>query len=150
MNKLTFKEKKFTKEYIKNNGNGRKAVLKSYNTTDPLTASVIASRLLKKDNVQEEMKRILERDECNLSSVTTNLVNIANDKPIKGFSGSDILEANKTLLKLHGVLTDKKTITNVNLNANLNNLSKYELVKLRQQKQRETDSILDGELIENS
>lgn len=145
MKKLTFKQKKLAKEYIKTNGNGTQAVLRSYNTTDPRTASVIATRELGKDNVQAELKRLLTQSDLELPKIASKLANILASEPAKGYSGADIMDAVKTSLKLHGVLTDKKQVTSYNLNATLNNLSEHELRQLRESKKKETDTILADE-----
>jgi len=55
----TAKEKAFAKEYAVNKHNGTQAVLKTYNTTDNKTASVIASENLAKPRVLNEIDKIL-------------------------------------------------------------------------------------------
>jgi hypothetical protein len=144
--KLTYKQKKFVKEYINTNGNGTKAVLNVYDTKDKRTAAMIASKNLTKDNVQEELKQLLQREEYKVENFTSRLSAIAQDNPFKGYTGADILRANELMLKLHGVLTDRRQVTTVSFNADLNKLSKYELLELRNKKQKETDEILEGEV----
>lgn len=58
---LTKKQKGFVKEYIKT-GNGRKAVLKNYDTTDDNVAGAIASENLTKPNIQNAIKEALPDD----------------------------------------------------------------------------------------
>ena len=142
MAKLTYKNKQLVKEYVKTHGNGTQAALRVYNTKDPNTAAVIASRELRKDNVKEELRRILEKEDRTIGHVADNIADIANTKPQKLLSGTEVLEANKTLLKLHGVLTDRKTVTSYNMNIDYKDLSTHELVQLRNKKKRETDTIL--------
>ena len=48
---LTLKERAFCDEYLKNGGNGTKAVLKEYNTDSEVTAAAIACRMLKKPQI---------------------------------------------------------------------------------------------------
>lgn len=55
--KLTFKEKGFVKDYAKT-GNGVKAALKNYDTEDYSTAGNIASENLKKPRIQNALKSI--------------------------------------------------------------------------------------------
>lgn len=57
--KLTMKQKKWTRSYIKNEGNGTKAALEVYNTTDNATARVIASTNLDKPAIVEEITRLM-------------------------------------------------------------------------------------------
>lgn len=143
--RLTMKQKIFVDEYIKSKGNGTQSALKAYDTTDKVTASVIATENLKKVSVSEELERILTREELSLNTFTTKLSDVIQSEPAKGYSGADIMDAVKTGLKLHGVLQDKKTITSYNLNADLNKLSKYELIELHKKKAQETQAIIDGE-----
>lgn len=141
----TLKQRLFVKEYIKNNGNGTQAVLKVYDTTDPNTAKAISSENLTKPDVQEELKRAINKEELQLNTLTQELASVIHSQPIKGYTGADKLEAIKTGLKLHGVLTERKVTTAYTINADLNKLSKYELIELHKKKTLETQHILDGE-----
>ena len=142
----TLKQERFVAEYIKNNGNGTQAALKVYDTTKPDVAHAIASENLQKPTVREQLDKALAKERAKLDSVIENVVNIAAEKPIKGYTGADILEANKTLLKVHGVLTDRKVTTTYNVTAELSQKSLHDLIELRKQKSRETESILEGEI----
>jgi hypothetical protein len=145
MNKLTTKRKMFINEYIKTNGNGTQSALRVYDNKTAKGASVTATRVLADVSVQEELNRRLLKEDAKVGKVVDNIASIAVETPIKGYSGADILEANKTLLKLHGVLTDRKVTTTYNLNADLNKLSKYELIERHKKTTKETQDILDGE-----
>ena len=57
--KLTKKQKGFIKDYIAT-GNGTKAALKNYDTTDPDVAAVISVENLGKPKIQEAIKSIAE------------------------------------------------------------------------------------------
>ena len=59
--KLTVKQAKFVKEYVKNDGNGTKAVQKAYNVDDVNTAAVMATENLRKPNIQQALLRAAER-----------------------------------------------------------------------------------------
>lgn len=143
--KPTLKQKRFVQEYVKNNGNGTRAAMKVYDVKDDRTATVIASENLTKPDVKQELERILQTEELSLRRFTDKLSDISGAEPVKGYSGSDILEAVKTGLKLHGVLTDRKQISTLNLNAELGKLSKYELLELRKKKVQATEAIIAGE-----
>lgn len=143
--RLTIKQRLFVKEYIKSKGNGTQSALKVYNAKDKNIAHSIASENLQKPAVKEEMDKILQREDLSLNSITNRLSDIITSEPAKGFSGADVLEAVKTGLKLHGVLTDRKTVTSYSLSGDLNKLSKYELIELHKKKQQETQAIIEGE-----
>ena len=142
---LTTKQKLFVREYVKQNGNGQKAALRVYDAKNGNVARNIASENLAKPNVKEELDRVLQKGELQLNKITDRLSDIIISEPAKGFSGADVLEAVKTGLKLHGVLTERKVTTTYNLNADLNKLSKYELIELHKKKTQETQHILEGE-----
>lgn len=59
--KLRYKEKRFVKEYIKNNGNGKQAVIAAgYNSSYP---DKMANKILNRPHIQHTMAQILaERD----------------------------------------------------------------------------------------
>ena len=59
--RLTLKERAVVKEYVANGGNGTKAVLKVYNTDDPLVAGTMAPEILARPRVQTEIERILDK-----------------------------------------------------------------------------------------
>jgi len=140
--KPTYKQKLFVQEYIKNKGNGTQSALKVYNTTDDNTARMIASDNLTKPIVQQELKTLLQRKELQLDRFTNKLSDIVGSEPSKGYSGSDIVEAVKTGLKLHGVLQDRKTVTSYNLNADLEKLSTYDLIERHKKLTKDTEAIL--------
>jgi len=56
---LTVKQRKFVKEYAAS-GNGTRAALAAYDTTDPHTAEVIASENLRKPGVQAAVDELLD------------------------------------------------------------------------------------------
>lgn len=142
MSKLRRKQQLFIQEYVKSKGNGTQSALKVYDTTDRNTAGAIASKELRKDNVQEELQRILRKENTKIDLVVDNIATIAVETPVKGYSGADILEANKTLLKLHGVLTDRKVTTSYTINADLAKLSQYELIERHKKLTQDTEAIL--------
>jgi phage terminase small subunit len=147
MDRLTIKQNKFINEYVKSNGNGQQSAMKVYDVKNENVARSIASQNLIKVNVRERLDKILQKDSLNLLTITDKLSTIIVSDPVKGYSGSDILEAVKTGLKLHGVLSDRKQITNVNIDAHLSSLSKYELIQLHNKKKKDIDTIINGEEI---
>lgn len=143
-NKLTLKQKKFVQEYVATNGNGTKAALRVYDTNKPDVAKAIATENLTKPSVREELERILRKEEYRVENYISNTSDIASEQPLKGYSGTDVLRANELMMKLHGVLTDRKQIVRWNVNTDLEKLSKHELLELRERKKIETEAILAG------
>lgn len=140
--RLTTKQKMFVAEYVKTKGHGQKAALRVYDTKDKHVAEQIAYKNLKQPTVQQELKRALERSNLSIDKITEKLKDVVSAEPVKGYTGSDIMQAINTGLKLHGVLTDKKTITNYNMNMNLQDLSVVELQELRSKKNKEVDIVI--------
>ena len=142
---LTTKQKIFVKKYVENNGNGSKTALQVYDVKDSAVARSLASETLAKPNVKQELDRILQTKELGLNRFTDKLSDIVGSEPEKGYSGSDIMEAVKTGLKLHGVLAERKVSTNLNMSADFDSLSKYDLIQLHKKKLAETEAILQDE-----
>jgi phage terminase small subunit len=142
MAKLRTKQRLFLQEYIKTKGNGTQAALRVYDTKDSNTAGMIASREIRKANVKEELEKILNKSRLKIDRLTDRLADIVEEKPIKGFSGSDVLDAVKTGLKLHGVLVDRKSSMSYSMRVNYKDLSEHELKQLRSKKLAETEEIL--------
>lgn len=68
-NKLSFKERNFVNEYIKNGGNGTEAVLKAYNTDSPNVSAVIASENLRKPKIKAEIVNLLAENSVELNEI---------------------------------------------------------------------------------
>ena len=137
------KQQLFLKEYVKTKGNGTQAALRVYDTKDPVTAAHIATENVRKPEIQEELKQILKGDKYNINNFTNKLASIATEEPVKGYAGTDIIKANELMLKLHGVLLDKRQVTSLNINADLSSMSEHELIQLRNKKKQETDAIIN-------
>ena len=85
--KLTVKQAKFVKEYVKE-GNGAKAVKEAYGVTDNNTAAVMANENLSKPNIQQALLRAAERmgitEEKIMQPVVDALNNDELDMRLKG------------------------------------------------------------------
>lgn len=68
----TLKEKKFVKAYLKH-GNGTKAALQAYDTTNPKTAGVIAAQNLAKLSIGDIMDRKGLTDEILIDTLSEGL-----------------------------------------------------------------------------
>ena len=129
--KLTIKQRKFIKAYIKNGGNGTQAALEAFNTTKPNVAGSMAVETLQNPNVQDGLAVALETlgiSDEELAKDTYTIVKAGIDNKDKA-TPADSLRGIETLLKLKGHLnreTGSKTI-----HLEYNNLTKGELLKER-------------------
>ena len=81
MRKLSHRQKEFVKAYIQMNGNQTQAAIKAYPDATKLTATVIGSNNIRKDNVRSAIETALAKHNITVDTVV---------KPI-----SDALLANK-------------------------------------------------------
>lgn len=88
---LTVKQKKFVKEYVKNDGNGTQAALNVYDTTDYNSANQIAVENLQKPTVKAAIEQALKKHEITMDAAV---------KPI-----ADGLHAERVTMTEHGVDT---------------------------------------------
>ncbi len=124
--KLTFKQKKFADKYL-DTGNGREAALASYETKDPNTAGNIASTNLTKPNVIEYLKSQAQA----AAERVIVLAESAENETVR-------LNANKDILDRSGYkAVDKVQSLNVNVNTNLSEMSKYQEIKAKYEKELE-------------
>jgi len=105
--KLTKKQKTFVKEYLKT-GNGAKSALKSYNTTDNLTARTIASENLTKPNIIKSIQEAIP-DEL----LTERHIEILNKRDNNGNLDNIVLSGVQLGYRLKGYLIDKSLNVNV-------------------------------------
>jgi len=116
---LKHKQQRFCEEYVIDGNGTRAAVEAGYSSN---TAATIASENLRKPNIAAEIERLFaikrERNEVSVESLTdeyrTNL-RLARDEGQAGAANGAVLG----IAKLHGMATDKATITHTgNLNVN--------------------------------
>lgn len=101
MEKLTLKQKAFSKEYVRNKGNGTQAALKTYGATSEGVAASIASENLRKPQVLNEVQRQLDKagmsndmlDESTRKIIEAGLNNLKWTKPSVALQA--IIEVNK-------------------------------------------------------
>ncbi len=109
MKKLTFKQKNFAKEYVKNNGNATQAVMKSYNIKDRSIAQPVGSENLLKPIVKEEIESILNSEGLSNREITKSLrTNIEAGLGQKA-TASDSLRGIEMALKLQGAFPATKS-----------------------------------------
>lgn len=82
--------------------------LKTFNTTNPDSARVMASQELHKPLIQESIQEVLNRNGITLDKVTQNIAFLANSTPEK-VSAETMLKANVEYLKLFNAYPDKKS-----------------------------------------
>jgi phage terminase small subunit len=75
--RLTIKQQKFVKEYVRNDGNGTQAALATYNTNDENTAHAIASENLQKPTIREKVDEALVKLQITPEWVLNNHKTIA-------------------------------------------------------------------------
>jgi phage terminase small subunit len=123
---ITKKQKKFADKYL-DSGNGAVSALHSYNTQDYNTAAVIANENLKKPNVIEYLKSQAQA----AAERVIVLAESAENETVR-------LNANKDILDRSGYkAVDKVLSTNVNINTNLSETSKYHEIKAKYEKELE-------------
>jgi len=127
--KLNPRQRRFVKEYVKT-GNGTQSVLKTYNTNKPRNASVLANKLLKKPLIQKGIEEAMMEAGYDIADSVRDLqkasrLGLGNEKSAKV---SDSIRANEILLKLSGVVVDRKA--SVSIKADVSNLPKDQLLKL--------------------
>lgn len=118
MGKLTKKQKGFVEDYIKT-GNGTKAALAHYNTSDYKTASVIASENLDKPSIQDAL------EEAGFSEIKAKsvLAGILNSPTIyEMVTPHDQIKAAQEVFKVMGTYAPEKSQSiNLNIDRKLEN-----------------------------
>jgi hypothetical protein len=135
----SLKMKKFAREYVKNGGNGTKAVIATYEVKDKRNAGIMAPTLLDNPMVQEEIKKILNNSGLDLETIAdstkTALQSSLAAKPSFA-AGVTLLQF---LYKLHGVTPANKSVA-VKWSATQNVASK-DYDSLRQELSKLNDSV---------
>lgn len=121
MGKITKKQKELVKVYTKNGYNGTKAALEVYGTNSPKRAAAIASKTLKKPQVQNELEKELRKQKITLArSLAPIAKGLVATKKEDGETVDDIdtqLKASDRALKL--LLPKQQLDGNFNLNLNI-------------------------------
>ena len=120
-NKLTKKQKEFTKSLAKN-GNGTKAALKAYNTVSSKNAASIASRNLQKPKIQTSLEEEMAKQGITLSKalkpISKGLKATRRNENGKKVDDLDTqLKASDRALKL--LLPKEKADNNLSFNFNI-------------------------------
>lgn len=102
---LTFKQRKFIKNYIYNNGNATKAVIDAgYRVKNRSTASVIGYENLIKPKVREALTTHFEGTGLDLETICKDLkMSIEEGMGINATS-NDALKGLELLLRVHGTI----------------------------------------------
>lgn len=95
---LSIKQFVFVKSLLEGNS-GIQSALKAYNTSDPNVAKVIASQNLRKLNIQQAIREILDSEGLTVSKIVGNITKIASSQP-NSITGDSVLKANLEMLKL--------------------------------------------------
>lgn len=108
--KPTFKQKRFIAEYVKNNGNGTKAVMKVYNVKDRINAKAIAHQNLEKEVVQNGIQEALKRSKLTPDYVMDSLHETIDSSIGIKAKNADAIKGIDLLLKLYNAYPQKATI----------------------------------------
>ena len=142
--RLTVKQRKFISEYVRT-GNGTQSALVAYNYSKPTHAAVMASTLLKKDNIQDEINEILRLNDFSLEQNIKAVASIAVQKPETRITADQILKANLELLRLRGAdLGHKTQHTSFSLKAELSNMPYSELLESYKKRDKEIQELIDA------
>lgn len=141
---LTIKEKKFAQSYVANGGNGTEAALTAYNTKKRQNAKQIAMRVLKREDVREEVQRILDKSQTPLKRAIDNISRLANETDVRP-SADTVLKANQDILKLYSAYPEKVN-KQISYSAKISYSEKNfdELIKLHKDKTEEIEAIINS------
>ena len=136
--RLNPRQRKYVKEYVKH-GNGTRAVMKAYNQPKPHNAAIQAVKLNKKPLIRKAIEEHLAEAGYSPTDSIKDLqkatrFGLANKQTAKV---SDAIRANELLLKLSGVLVNRKQTQRLNIN--IDNADIYQLQKLRKKYQKLLD-----------
>ena len=141
---LTFKQRLFAQEYVKNRGNGVQAALKAYDATTRDSAKNISHQNLDKPIIQAEIKRIMEAAGLGMDVVIDTLKRAMVAGIGEKATNSDTIRGVDMLLKLHNMYPEKRTL-NLNYTKKEEVASKdmLEVMKTLNQLQTTTQKLLD-------
>lgn len=139
--RLSLKQKEFAKKYVENKGNSTQAVLDSYNVSNKNMASVIGSRNLTIQPIQNEIERIMEEKNLTGDLMMDKLKEGMDANVVATFQGeaveSEIPDHDKRFkwwdaaAKIKGLYPATETINkNLNLDVQLENMSKKDFADL--------------------
>lgn len=108
--KLTVKQTKFVKAYVANDGNGTKAALETYDTTEPTVANAIAVENLQKPSIKEAIENALIKHEITMDSAVAPIAAglkatrsfVVDESVVETPDHSTRLKASSMALKLMG------------------------------------------------
>lgn len=90
--KPTLKQRKFVKAYLENGGNGSRAALSAYNTTDSEVAKVIAAENFTKPNVMALLQQQSEIAALDQIEIREELKQSKKDYAVRSQLNRDILD----------------------------------------------------------
>ena len=113
--KLALKAQKWGRLYVKNNFNGTKTTLQTYDTKNPNTAAAIASENLRKPNIREVILEELEKQ--GMTQDTTAKIHKRNITQAKNISASNVALDMK--YRLEGAYApEERTTRTITMNLN--------------------------------
>lgn len=144
-NELSLKEKAFTKEYIKNGGNGTQAALKAFNVKSRENAKATAYKVLKRHHVKLAIDEILNSKGLTLEDLSRYSQQIIT----KGITeGKPSFAAASNMIqfgyKLHNVIpATKSVVAKIDLRQDLQAKTPQELTEMLEKIQAQTTQLLE-------
>jgi phage terminase small subunit len=109
--KPTYKQKRFVAEYIRTNGNGTEAAMRSYNVKSRNIAKNISHENIEKPVVQNEIQEALKRSKLTPDYVMDKLHDAVNSGLGVQAKNSDSIKGIDLLLKLYNAYPGKQSIS---------------------------------------
>lgn len=140
--RLSLKEKGFAQDFVfgKDPGNGTQAAMENYNVKTRKSASVIATKVLQRPEVQTEIETIMENHKITDPFLMKRLKEGLNAKVVTKYESeateTDIADQNirhkfwQDAAKMKGWLKDRLDVRSFNIDIELESLSKEEFADL--------------------
>ena len=139
--KLTIKQTKFVKHYVKT-GNGTESALIAYDTSNPEVANSIAVENLQKPSVQEAVAESLKSAGLDLTILANEAKGLAM-ATVDKVSADTKLRTIVELWKLTGAYPDRKTAhLNLNIKGNIKDLTYQEAKRELQAMTSDVDTFM--------
>jgi len=143
---LTFKERKFVKEYIKTQGNAKLATQRAYPNANASTLKSLPSTKLNKPEVRNAIIKALDKAGLNDDFIADTLKkNIPQESIGKGATATTVNKTLELLIKLREPSREtKSTSLNYTVFQDISNLSNTELIDKRNATSSYFNKIIDA------
>ena len=139
--RLTIKQRKFVKHYIKS-GNGTQSALQAYDTKSDKVAGIMAVENLGKPSIQEAVNQSLQSAGLDLTTLASEAKGLAM-ATVDKVSADTKLRTIVELWKLTGAYPDRKTAhLNLNIKGNIKDLTYQEAKRELQAMTSDVDTFM--------